>query len=95
MIFLLFSFFILADEFDYYKKNVEEVQLNSKYRRGEYLVYDCDYRHFACINKDSLLNCKQPSCLMIKKLKDQPECFKAQELGMQKSRTIRYCRPTK
>ncbi|EQC46106.1 hypothetical protein [Bacteriovorax sp. Seq25_V] len=93
MIFLLFSFFTFGDEFEYYKRNIEEVQLNQKYRRGEYLVYDCEYKHFACINRDSLVNCKLPSCLNIRKYSNQPECFQAQEAGMQKSRTDRYCKP--
>lgn len=93
MIFLLFSFLSFSDEFDYYKKNIEEVLLNSSFRRGEYLVYECELKHFACINKESLENCKTPSCLNIKKFKDQPECFQAQYKAMQKSNMSRYCKP--
>ena len=71
------------------RKNRDEPFISFRYRRGEYLIYDCSDRHFACVNADSFKKCKDERetaksqrqhlfpCAPLKKFKTQKECFKA------------------
>lgn len=41
------------------KASREEYRIDSRYRAGEFLIYDCRFQHFACVNKDSFDRCKE------------------------------------
>jgi hypothetical protein len=67
-----------------------EYLISNTYRNGEYLIYDCKKRHFACVNNESFAYCKNKRkesfelrqshhpCAPLKKFKEQELCFKKQ-----------------
>ena len=83
----------------------EEYQLDWKYRAGQYLIYDCDRGHYACINKTGLDNCveernyaiaikaKSLKCAPLKNFTNKKECieksYKLVDIGAIK----RFCYP--
>jgi hypothetical protein len=107
---LLFSSNCLADAekdiFDvaFYKKYVEEVYITNDFKRGPNLIYDCNIKHFACVNKQSFELCQNREnramkakaenrdCRPIRKYEDQPTCFKFQYKVSQKTRMEKFCK---
>ncbi len=87
-----------------YKKFMEEVYITNEFRRGEFLIYNCDLKHFACVNKDSFKLCankrrnskefkqKGQSCRPIRSFKDQASCFTAQYKVSQKTSMENFCK---
>ncbi len=72
------------------KTEKPEYLISDIYRTGEYLIYDCKKRHFACVNKESFVRCKEKRqesfrlryshhpCVPLKNFKEQDLCFKKQ-----------------
>ncbi|WP_372653769.1 hypothetical protein [Halobacteriovorax sp.] len=36
-----------------------EPRISDKYYLGRFLIYDCEHRHFACVNVESFFSCTQ------------------------------------
>lgn len=86
-----------------YKK--QDYPLDWKYHAGEYLIYDCERAHYACVNKEGNDNCReerseaiekklpQYPCAPLKKFENKKECVKEnyhiQDIGAKK----RFCYP--
>ncbi len=80
----------VEDELDEIDRSKQEPRLSNKWFRGNYLIYDCDSAHFACVNQSSFIKCEnqrserigdknpQLGCTPLKKFKTQKRCFKAQ-----------------
>ncbi|MBT7608119.1 MAG: hypothetical protein HN576_00080 [Bacteriovoracaceae bacterium] len=78
------------EKMNFKKKSGPEFLISGTYRNGEYLIYDCKKRHFACVNNDSYANCEKRRkesfelkysflpCVPLKKFKEQRLCFKKQ-----------------
>ncbi len=89
----------------YYERNISEPVISVLYRRGPNLIYDCDNKHFACVNDESYKNCittKQRYfevfgnlCLKIKTYADQPKCFKDHQKFMDRDFMGVYCNKVK
>jgi hypothetical protein len=61
---LVFLFFFISSSFGHELKD-EPIQdpkagfkIDRKYYGGEYLIYNCEKGHFACVDSSSFLNCK-------------------------------------
>ncbi|MCK5074349.1 MAG: hypothetical protein KAQ98_13045 [Bacteriovoracaceae bacterium] len=69
---------------------VKSVRISDKYDAGNYLIYDCIGRHFACVNGKSFRWCKLArkkskildravfACAPLKKFESLKECSKKQ-----------------
>lgn len=78
---------------EYFNKYLDEPRLSKKYIRGNFLVYDCEFMHYACINKDSNLNCtKENKCMKIKEFPNQKECFEVHTKFQEKTKISAYCK---
>ncbi len=87
---------------EFYKNNIEKAVISSLYRRGEYLIYDCINKHFACVIGPHYERCRETGtkeivydsnfCLKIKEFQDQPSCFVAHEQFSDKSRMKFFCK---
>lgn len=81
---------LVEDELDDIDRSKQEPRLSNKWFRGNYLVYDCDDGHFACVNENSFIKCEnqrterieekdpQLGCAPLKKFKTQKNCFEVQ-----------------
>lgn len=81
---------VQEEKLDDIARSKEEPRISNKWFRGNYLIYDCDDQHFACVNEISYLRCenqrnerteeREPKlgCAPLKKFKTQKECFKVQ-----------------
>ena len=85
----------------------EEYQLDWKYRAGEYLIYDCERSHYACVSKDGQNNCleerkfalesksdKYP-CTPLKKFDDKKSCIQKGYQLVDVNAIKRFCFPKK
>lgn len=84
----------------------EDYPLDWKYAAGEYLIYDCERSHYACVNKDGQDNCREERnfarekkldrypCAPLKKFQSKKLCveenYRVQDLGAKK----RFCYPS-
>ncbi|MDO9181697.1 MAG: hypothetical protein Q7U04_04775 [Bacteriovorax sp.] len=82
-----------------------DYKIDWKYNAGEYLIYDCERKHFACVNATGNDNCVEERryalvtkaavypCAPLKKFKNKKECvennYKIVELDAPK----RFCYP--
>ena len=86
---------------EFYKKNIEEPVLSRLYRRGQNLIYDCESKHFGCVNDESYKRCVNQGekyyevfgnlCLKLKTFPDQPACFKEHLRLMDKNMMHVFC----
>lgn len=82
-----------------------DFQIDWKYKAGEYLIYDCERSHYACVNLDGFNNCSEERnfaiekksafypCAPFKKFADKKSCveknYKVVDVGAIK----RFCYP--
>ncbi|MCO4795378.1 MAG: hypothetical protein KC493_16785 [Bacteriovoracaceae bacterium] len=90
------------DEREMYEKQ-QEYRLSLKWRRGEYLIYDCRKRHFACVSKNSSKRCRKErdesfrsndtvlKCAPLKKYKEVVDCEKDQKKFIDKITNKKFC----
>lgn len=77
---------------EYYNKYIYEPRISGRYIRGNFLIYDCRSKHFACVNKDSHKDCtKENKCLQIQEHKTQKECFEGHTKLQEKTKIFTYC----
>jgi hypothetical protein len=83
----------------------DEYLIDWKYHAGEYLIYDCEREHYACVDIDGNANCLEErnfakekkfsslTCAPLKKFKNKKECveenYKVVDIGAKK----RFCYP--
>ena len=65
---LLFSFNLSADEFK------SEYQINAQYKAGAYLIYNCEGKYYACVDKDAFDKCSEKRKDSIDKKKESYSC---------------------
>jgi hypothetical protein len=80
----------------------QAVQLSYKYRKGAYLIYDCEAQHFVCADVDNQLECDENRekafvrkkerlpCAVLKQYYKQQDCLEAQTKFMLKKK-YDYC----
>jgi hypothetical protein len=86
------------------KKIVErEFRISGKYFNGRYLIYDCQQRHFACVNQESFKFCKKKRefdlekesyflrCTPLKEFTNQKSCETEQYKQVHVPKTIPFC----
>lgn len=84
LFFILFS--IVFSTYGEEKKEKERkthhmVQLSRFYRSGEYLLYDCNNRHFVCVDKTSFDECREKRNEAIDKRNFLLPCAPLKKLG--------------
>ena len=53
---------------------ISDYEINWKYKAGEYLIYDCERRHYACVNHEGNSNCLEERNFAIKKKLNNYPC---------------------
>lgn len=81
----------------------KEPRISSDFSRGEFLIYDCRNRNFACVNEPSYERCKKLReagyknkkmvlpCAPLKEFKDQPTCFKKHYSLIHRQKAKAFC----
>lgn len=105
---LFFTFVISAahsasDQMDEGRK--PDYPIDWKYKAGDYLIYDCDRGHYACVDKDGYTNCDEERkyalevkakiypCAPLKKFTDKKECIQKQYEILAINANKRFCYP--
>ena len=82
-----------------------DYQIDSKYKAGEYLIFDCESNHFACVDLDGSQACqarretsiamKRPKldCANLEKFKDKKLCIEKNYKVVDKNVQKRFCYP--
>jgi hypothetical protein len=93
----------IAIDSAYITKHREEYAIDSKYRSGSYLIYDCEDNHFACVNNESFDRCTEKReidkkenlnkyrCTPIKNFSNKEECLKENYKIQQKAILKKFC----
>lgn len=77
--------------------------INSRYKAGQYLIYDCFGRYYTCVEEDSYLACKTKReqnqtkgaylCAPLKKFKNKEECVAQNYQAIETNTLQRFCYP--
>lgn len=82
--------YVKTESMDEIARKKLEPRVSDKYYLGEYLIYDCKDKHFACVNIDSFKLCTQwrdedkeerrrkLRCAPLTQFETQEKCFEAQ-----------------
>lgn len=80
-----------------------QYQINSRYKAGQYLIYDCFGRYYTCVEQDSFEACKTKRaqnhtkgpylCAPLKKFKNKEECVKHNYEAIEAATLQRFCFP--
>lgn len=82
-----------------------DYQIDWKYKAGEYLIFDCERSHFACVNIDGDDNCREERkfamekmassypCAPLKKFKDKKSCVEKSYQLVDLNALKRFCYP--
>ena len=82
----------------------DDIRISRFYRRGPYFIYDCEGKHFACVNKENFENCKERrkkakmwnkkrlACVPLKKFKKRFGCEKVHREKLSKKPPEPLCR---
>ncbi len=80
-------------------------QIDWKYKGGEYLIYDCERDHYACVNIDGDNNCKEERnfamevkaakypCVSFKKFDNKKSCLEKNYEVVERKVVKRFCYP--
>lgn len=80
----------VIDITEQFERWATEPPLSARYRRGSYLIYDCEDRHYACVNVENFNRCQEerqialetftPSlpCAPLKEFETADECEQQQ-----------------
>jgi hypothetical protein len=112
---MLFLVFITLFSFNLHAQNKAEdksfidpkinYQIDWQYVAGEYLIYDCQRSHYACVNKDGSQNCKEERtfaietkaksypCVPLKKFETKSACVGKQYKLVDIEAKKRFCFP--
>lgn len=95
---------IQKKEFDFQEESKNEIPINDKYLSGLWLIYDCQAKYFACVDKDSFESCKKARkknltfnltavhpCAPFKKFETRVDCLKEQYRLMQEGGNMSLC----
>ncbi len=82
-----------------------EYQIDDRYKAGEYLIYDCQKQHFACVNKDGYSRCgmartksreskqTQYDCAPLKIFQNKKSCVLTNYDVVERNAWKRFCFP--
>jgi len=85
----------------------KEPRISSDFSRGEYLIYDCRNRNYACVNEPSFQKCRKfrddgyknkkmlLPCAPLKEMGSQEECFKKHYELIHNQLPKAFCQNTK
>jgi hypothetical protein len=85
----------------------KEPRISTDFSRGEYLIYDCRNRNYACVNVTSFAYCRKLRddgykqkkmmlpCAPLKEFESQDECFKEHYKLMHKIAAKPFCQNSK
>lgn len=105
LIFLSFNCFSETVEELIRESRKTDYQIDWKYKGGEYLIYDCERIHYACVNIDGFQNCKEERnyavetkapkypCVPLKKYEDKKSCVKKNYEVVDRNVVKRFCYP--
>jgi len=94
---------IVEKKVEEFEKSMLEPIISAEYKQGEFLIYDCKGRYFACVNDLSYENCRKKreqdvedkrsilSCAPLKKFNNQKECFKEQYEQIHQPKNKIFC----
>lgn len=104
----LFTLFLFGITQKVLGQNTQEddssgILISEDLREGRYLIYKCNDKHYACVDKDSYDQCKNIrgkdikkkevdlSCWPLKAYKNQQACFIEQKKLINKALDKKYC----
>lgn len=82
-----------------------DYQINWKYKGGEYLIFDCERDHYACVNADGFQNCQEERnfaieikapkypCVAFKKYDSKKLCVVKNYEVVERNVLKRFCYP--
>ncbi|MGZ3808359.1 MAG: hypothetical protein ACXVCE_09750 [Bacteriovorax sp.] len=82
-----------------------DYQIDWKYQAGNYLIYDCERGHYACVSKDGDENCREERnfaiekkatsypCAPLKKFADKKLCVQENYKVVDRNAIKRFCYP--
>jgi len=85
------------------QEDLNEPWISQKYKRGEYLIYDCKSHYFACVNSISYEICEEKrdseksdgkrflTCVPLKQFKTQKLCFTEQYKQIHRPKNKLFC----
>lgn len=100
----LFSTALFAVESDEVIRK-SDYAINTSYRGGEYLIYDCKGKYYTCVDDTSYDACKikrkdskdknelKYACAPLKKFKDKEECLAYNYKAIEAVSVKRFCYP--
>jgi len=109
VLFLSFVFSIVFQstetiaENDAVSKLRAEPYISIRYRRGNFLIYDCRKRHYLCVNKQGFAKCKKERsdsldrkrnnlrCTPLKSYETQKDCFAASYKQIHSIKNKSFC----
>jgi len=94
---------IVADQASQDRKT--QYQIDFKYKAGDYLIFNCERKHYACVNLDGFQNCTEErrralsnkatnlSCAPLKKFNDKKLCVEKNYQLVDINAIKRFCYP--
>lgn len=88
---------------NFYRSFVEEYQIDIKYRGGSNLIFDCQSRHYACVDTESFNKCidkrnynysfdaPELACAPLKRFLTKEECVLYQYNVQERSPKLFFC----
>lgn len=82
----------------------DTVQISSKYYSGQFLIYDCESKHWSCVDKDGFKECQESrdqskkefktylKCAPIKEYKNLKECISHQKRKVHHPESTNFCK---
>jgi len=85
------------------EKARENYSIDSRYKAGNYLIYNCYFRHYACVDFDGSVACNQERkeaqfeglhnypCAFLKTFKSKEECIHKNYDVEYRNALVRFC----
>lgn len=98
----LFPFLSFSQEVPVY---LEEYPLDDRYKAGKFLIYDCQKKHYACVNQDGNNSCierreegkvkntQEYDCAPLKSFQDKKSCLLKNYEVVEMNAWKRFCFP--
>nr|BDT28042.1 hypothetical protein BHI3_15080 [Bacteriovorax sp. HI3] len=90
------------DDLSYRKSHY---QIDSRYKAGEYLIYQCEFQYYTCVDKDGWESCQEKrsvdkekkrspySCAPLKKFPSKKKCLEENYQVVESNAKKRFCYP--
>lgn len=105
VLFLIFSNQSMQAEDNDWDTKRSNYAIDWKYHAGQFLIYDCDRKHYACVDSDGFDKCttarnkskaekaKKYSCAPISKYENKEACVLANYKVLESLALKRFCYP--